>query len=87
VPQTAHTGMGVKISLGTYRMFFVDGELRFRALRILANDCSGGEDFYCRRASAEQEEADIARAREHQQESIQAMRTLADKHAVVDVTL
>jgi hypothetical protein len=28
VPQTAHTGMGVKISLGTYRMFFVDGECR-----------------------------------------------------------
>lgn len=26
VPQIAHTGMGVKISLGTYRMFFVDGE-------------------------------------------------------------
>jgi hypothetical protein len=35
----------------------------------------------------EQEEADAARAREHQEESIQAMRALADKHAVVDVTL
>lgn len=33
VPQIAHTGMGVKISLGTYRMFFVDGESPFPVCR------------------------------------------------------
>lgn len=53
----------------------------------LANRTQGGEDFYCRRITAEQQVADVARAREHADESIQAMRELADKHAVVDVTL
>ncbi|KAJ9093958.1 hypothetical protein QFC20_007014 [Naganishia adeliensis] len=63
--QTAHTGMGVKISLGTYRMFFVDG----------------GEDFYCRRGTAEQAAADLARAKEQREQEVQALRELADKHA------
>lgn len=48
---------------------------------------TGGEDFYCRRESAEQEAADAARAREQAEEAVQTMRALADKHAVVDVTL
>ncbi|KAJ9096835.1 hypothetical protein QFC21_005106 [Naganishia friedmannii] len=69
--QIAHTGMGVKISLGTYRMFFVDG----------------GEDFYCRRSTAAQEAADATHGRENRADAIQTLQELANKHAGVDVPM
>ncbi|KAJ9113677.1 hypothetical protein QFC22_005986 [Naganishia vaughanmartiniae] len=69
--QIAHTGMGVKISLGTYRMFFVDG----------------GEDFYCRRSTVAQEAADATHRRETRDEVIKTLQELANKHAGVDVPM
>lgn len=42
---------------------------------------SGGEDFYCRRGTAEQEAADLSRAKEQREHSVQALQELANKHA------